>query len=206
LTLVAGITGGIASGKSLVLKLFMELGAFGIDCDKLSREAVRPCSDAWWQVVNYFGKEIVGRDLEIDRKRLRNIIIEDKGKRRVLEAIIHPEVMAMCRARIEAIKKIEPDALIIVDVPLLIETGLQAEFDTVIVVYVSEPEQIRRVMEREGVDEEEARRLIGLQMPLREKLRFADVVINNEGRIEETAKQVKQVFQSLCPKVREIQS
>jgi len=112
----------------------------------------------------------------------------------------------MCRARIEAIKKIEPDAFIVVDVPLLIETGLQAEFDTVIVVCVSEAEQIRRVMEREGVDEAEARRLIGLQMPLREKLRFADVVINNEGQIEETAKQVKKVFQSLYPKVHEIQS
>ncbi len=199
MTVIAGITGGIGSGKSLVLRLFMELGAFGIDCDALSREAVRPCTEAWWKVVSHFGKGIIMRDLEIDRRRLRDIIVEDSAMRRVLESIVHPEVMALCRARIEAIKKMEPDAVIAIDVPLLIEAGLQTEFefDTVIVVYVSESEQVKRVMMREGVDEREARRLIALQMPLSEKVRYADVVINNEGTIEETAKQVRRVFQDL---------
>ncbi len=198
MTVVAAITGGMGSGKSLVYSLFLELGAFGIDCDVLSREAVRPCTRAWWLLIEHFGKDILRRDLELDRKRLREIIVADSAKRRYLEAIIHPEVMAMCRARIEAIKKIEPEApLIVVDIPLLIEAGFMDKFDAVILVYVSEAEQLKRVMEREGVDEHEARKLIALQMPLNEKLKFADVVINNEGTIEETSRQVRLAFHDL---------
>ncbi len=197
MTVVAAITGGIGSGKSLVYRLFLELGAFGIDCDVLSREAVRPCTKAWWQLVEHFGKEILKRDLEIDRKRLREIVVADSARRRYLEAVIHPEVMAMCRARIEAIRKIEPNALIVVDVPLLIEAGFVDKFDVVILVYVNEKEQLKRVMEREGIDEQEAKELIALQIPLNEKLKFADIVINNEGTVEETAKQVKRAFQNL---------
>ncbi len=198
MTVVAAITGGIGSGKSLVYRLFLELGAFGIDCDVLSREAVRPCTRAWWLLIEHFGRDIVRRDLELDRKRLREIIVADSARRKYLEAVIHPEVMAMCRARIEAIKKIEPEApLIVVDMPLLIEAGFMAEFDAVILVYVSEAEQLKRVMEREGIDERGARELIALQMPLDEKLKFADVVINNEGTIEETARQVRRAFHEL---------
>ncbi len=197
MTVVAAITGGIGSGKSLVYRLFLELGAFGIDCDVLSREAVRPCTKAWWQLIEHFGKEILKRDLEIDRKRLREIVVADSARRRYLEAVIHPEVMAMCRARIEAIRKIEPNALIVVDVPLLIEAGFVDKFDVVILVYVNEKEQLKRVMEREGIDEQEAKELIALQIPLNEKLKFADIVINNEGTVEETAKQVKRAFQNL---------
>ena len=106
-----------------------------------------------------------------------------------------------CIERIEAIKKIEPDsdALVVIDIPLLIEKGLQTEFkfDKVIVVYVGEETQIRRVMEREGMTKGEAKKLIGIQMPLKEKLKFADVVINNEGTLEETEKQVRNVFERI---------
>ncbi len=194
---VLGITGGIASGKSLVLNTFMNLGAYGIDCDVLSREVVRPCSKAWWEIVNFFGKDILRKDLEIDRKKLRGMVFSDSEKLDILERIIHPKVRGMCMERVEAIKRIEPNTLVVIDVPLLIENRLQKEFDKVIVIYVGEETQVRRVMEREGVTKEEAKKMIGLQMPLKEKLKFADAVINNEGTLEETEEQVRKVFYSI---------
>ena len=196
-----GITGGVASGKSLVLSTFMNLGAYGIDCDVLSREVIRPCSKAWWEIVNFFGTGIVRNNLEIDRKKLRDIVFRDSEQRKILERIIHPEVWMRCMERMEAIEKIEanPNVLVVIDVPLLIETGLQKkfEFDKVIVVYVREETQIRRMMEREGITKEEAKKMIGIQMPLKEKLKFADFVINNEGPREETEKQVRKVFEAV---------
>lgn len=196
---VVGITGGIASGKSLVLNTFMTLGAYAIDCDALSREVVIPCSKAWREIVNFFGKGILKNDLEIDREKLRGIVFGDSEKLDVLEKIIHPEVRSKCTERVEAIKKIElaPNALVVIDVPLLMELGIQKEFDKVIVVYVSEETQIKRVMERDGGTEEDAKELIELQMPLKDKLKFADIVINNEGTREETEKQVRNMFHAL---------
>ena len=197
---IVSLTGGVASGKSLVLRTFTNLGAYAIDCDALSREVVIPCSEAWWEIVRLFGKGIVKRDLEIDRKKLREIVFSDLKKRKDLEKIIHPEVKRKCAERIEAIKKMEsePNApLVVVDVPLLIETGMHAEFDMVIVVYVSEETQIRRVMERDGLTKAKARKMIALQMPLKAKLQYADIVITNEGTREATEKQVRRVFAAL---------
>jgi dephospho-CoA kinase len=193
---IVGLTGGEASGKSLVLQHFMNLGAYGIDCDLLSREVVIPCSKAWWEIVRVFGNDILQNDLAIDRKKLRAIVFSDHTQRAALERIIHPEVRRACAERIEAIKKIDtkPNALVVVDVPLLIETGMQNDFDTVIVVYVSEETQIKRLMARDDLTEAAARNLIGLQMPLREKLQFADYVISNEGTREETKQQVRALF------------
>ncbi|NMX21139.1 dephospho-CoA kinase [ANME-1 cluster archaeon GoMg4] len=196
---IVSLTGGVASGKSLVLRTFMNLGAYAIDCDVLSREVVIPCSEAWWEIVRLFGKGILKRDLEIDRKKLREIVFSDLKKRKALEKIIHPEVKRKCAERIEAMKKIdsEPKTLVVVDVPLLIETGMHAEFDMVIVVYVSEETQIRRVMERDGLTKAKARKMIALQMPLKAKLQYADIVITNEGTREATEKQVRRVFAAL---------
>jgi dephospho-CoA kinase len=196
---VVSLTGGVASGKSFVLQTFMKLGAYTIDCDVLSREVVIPCSKAWWEIVQFFSTDILSNDLAIDRKKLRELVFSDAQKRAALEMIIHPEVRTKCRERIEAIKTIEPDpnALIVVDVPLLIETGTQDDFDTVIVVYVSEATQIRRIMARDGITKEAAKKLIALQMPVQEKLQFADYVITNEGTREETEKQVRKVFAAL---------
>ncbi|MDI6811462.1 MAG: dephospho-CoA kinase [archaeon] len=196
---IVGITGGVASGKSLVLHQFMKLGAYAIDCDVLSREVVIPCSKAWWEIVRFFGNGIVKKDLEIDRRKLRDIVFSDSEKLTVLEKIIHPEVKRKCIERLEAMKKIElePNALVVIDVPLLVETGIQGEFDKIIVVYASEETQLKRVMERDGITREEAKKLIELQMPLGEKLRFADFVINNEGTREETENRVRDIFATL---------
>jgi dephospho-CoA kinase len=196
---IVGLTGGAASGKSLVLQAFMELGAYVIDCDVLSREAVIPCSKAWWEIVRVFGDDILRKDLAIDRKKLRAIVFSDHKQRAALETIVHPEVRRKCVERIEAIKKVDPkpEALVVVDVPLLIETGMQADFDTVIVVYVSEETQMKRLMARNGITKAAACKLIGLQMPLQAKLQFADYVLSNEGTRDETEKQVSALFATL---------
>ncbi len=194
---IVAVTGGIASGKSLVLNTFMNLGAFVIDCDILSREAVIPCSKAWWKIVDVFGKAICRHDLEIDRKKLGGIVFNDSSKRKILEQIIHPEVRRKCTERLEAIKKMAPNAIVVIDVPLLIETGLQKELDTVIVVYVSADMQIRRLMDRDEITEEEARKMVEMQIPLAEKRRFADYIITNDGTHEETEMQVRKLFEAI---------
>ena len=193
---IIAVTGGIASGKSLVLNTFMNLGAYWIDCDILSREAVIPCTKAWWKIVDVFGKAICRHNLEIDRKKLGGIVFNDSSKRKILEQIIHPEVRRKCTERIEAIKKMAPNAIVIIDVPLLIETGVQKEFDTVIVVYVSADTQIRRLMERDGITKKEARKMVEMQIPLVQKRAFADYIINNDGTREETEMQVRKLFES----------
>ena len=198
---VVGLTGGMASGKTLVLQQFMKLGAYVIDCDVLSREAVIPCSTAWWQIVRYFGTEIVRNDLELDRKRLRDRIVSDAEKRAALEKIVHPEVKRKVRERIAAIEELTAphSTLVVVDVPLLIEAGVQHEFAAVVVVYSSEETQIQRIIDREGVTRGEAQKMMALQLPLKDKLPFADYVITNEGTREETEKQVRAIFTELAP-------
>jgi dephospho-CoA kinase len=196
---IVGLTGGVASGKSLVLHQFMKLGAYGIDCDVLSREAVIPCSNAWWAIVRRFGTAILRPDLALDRAKLRAIVFNDAALRKELERIIHPEVTRNMKERIAAIEELaaDPKTIVVVDVPLLIETGMHNDFDAIIVVYVSEATQVRRVMERDRLDKAEAQKMVALQMPLKAKLHYADYVISNEGAPEATERQVRKIFKAL---------
>ncbi|MDF2957206.1 MAG: Dephospho-CoA kinase [Candidatus Alkanophagales archaeon MCA70_species_1] len=207
-----GLTGGIASGKSLVAKFFMELGAYVIDYDVLSREVVRPGTEAWWRIVETFGKEILRRDLTIDRKKLGDIVFADHSKLRKLEEIVHPAISEEGERRLAALEKLDPEAIVILDIPLLIEkmlasspTAEKLKLDKIIVVYVSEETQLRRLCERDGISEEEARRRIRAQLPLKEKLKYADFVIDNEGSIEDTRRQVVSIYRRLkrCSPARE---
>jgi dephospho-CoA kinase len=142
---------------------------------------------------------ILRRDFALDRAKLRKIVFNDTELRTALELIIHPEVTRKMKERIAAIEKIaaDPKAIVVVDVPLLIETGMQDDFETIIVVYVSEATQIRRVMERDRILEEEAQKMVALQLPLKAKLPCADYVISNEGSPEATERQVRTIFKAL---------
>jgi dephospho-CoA kinase len=195
--LLLGVTGGIASGKTVVAKMLEELGAPLIDFDVLARQVVEPGEPAFTQIVDYFGKEVLQEDGALDRKELSKIVFRDTEKRNRLEGFTHPPIYEAFVIRIKAITKKDPEAIIQAVVPLLIEKNLQPVFDKILVVYVPQEKQIERLVGRDGFSEEEAARMLKAQLPINEKLTYADFVVNNEGTMEETRKQVEEVWQEL---------
>ena len=195
--LVVGLTGGIASGKTVVSQVLGEEGAHIIDADQIAREMVQPHTPAWEEMRRVFGEEIFGRDGFIDRKKLANQVFTDPERRNRLNRILHPRIKEEMDRRISQIGQTEPDAIVVVDAPLLIETGAYRQMDAVIVVAANEKQQIERLKERSGASEEEARRIIASQSSLREKLKVADIVIKNEGSIKETKKKTREVYREL---------
>ena len=195
--LKVGLTGGYASGKSTVAKMFVELGATLIDADKLAREVVKPDKQAWFEIVAHFGKGILLKNREIDRKALGEIVFGSDAERERLNAIVHPRVLDEELKAIEEIKGRGLDAILILSVPLLIESGHYRQCDKIVVVTVDRDTQIKRLMERDGFSRKESLRRISAQMPLSEKVTYADFVIDNSGSIQETEFQVKEVFKKL---------
>lgn len=195
--LIVGLTGGYASGKSTVAKMFVELGGVLIDADKLAREVVKPDKQAWFEVVAHFGKGILLKNGELDRKALGEIVFRSGAERERLNAIVHPRVLEEELKAIEEIKEREPDAIVILSVPLLIESGHNKLCDKIVVVTVDRDTQLKRLMERDGFTREEAVRRISAQIPLSEKVTYADYVIDNRGSRKETELQVKEVFSRL---------
>ncbi len=192
-----GLTGGIACGKSTVARLLMEKGTLLIDFDELARKVVAPDQPAWKQIADTFGSEILLPDRTIDRTKLGGIVFRDKRKRAKLNSIVHPAIFAAWCSRTQEIKELKPDAIILSDAPLLIEEGMQPLFDLVMLVYVSEEEQMDRLMKRNGLSREEAIHRLKSQMPIDDKLPFAQIVIRNQGTLEETRRIVDQVWQDL---------
>lgn len=192
-----GLTGGIASGKSTVAKMFVKNGAHIIDFDKLAHELQKPDKPAWQEVVKYFGKEILSPDGKIDRVKLGNIVFADKRKLNKLNKIIHPLVYREWRKKLETLSRKEPHAIVFADIPLLFEGGKQHLFNLTMLVLVEPEEQIRRLMARNGVSREDAEKRLNNQMPITEKISLADIVINNGGSINETQKIVKKVWREL---------
>jgi len=189
-----GLTGGIASGKSLVAELFRRLGAAVIDSDSIAREVVEPGATGWQSVVAKFGQDILAPDSTIDRAKLGRIIFSDRERRNTLNAILHPLIINTVRERVAALGRQYPEALVVTDIPLLIECGLQHEFDAVIVVWSPVELQRKRLMERDGLSAAEARQRIDAQMALNEKQAHATHVIKNDGNEKQTEKQVKKIF------------
>ena len=195
--LIVGLTGGYASGKSTVAKMFVELGATLIDADRLAREVVKPDKQAWFEIVAHFGKGILLKNREIDRKALGEIVFGSDAERERLNAIVHPRVLDEELKAIEEIKGRGLDAILILSVPLLIESGHYRQCDKIVVVTVDRDTQIKRLMERDGFSREESLRRISAQMPLSEKVQYADYVIDNSGKKQETELQVREVFRRL---------
>jgi len=188
--LVLGVTGGIASGKSTVAGMLAELGAPIVDFDMLAREVAAPGRPAFQEIVAYFGKEVVGEDGRLDRKRLSRIVFQDPAKRRKLEGMTHPRILEAFMCRLRQLAEKDPRAVVQAVVPLLFEVGLEPLVHKVLVVYASPDIQIERLMERDQISREEARRMLDAQMPIDRKAARADFVIRNEGDVEETRKQV----------------
>lgn len=192
---IIGLTGGIASGKSTVSNMFKELNIPVVDADQEARLAVEKGERAYNEIIAYFGEDILHEDGSINRSKLGSIIFPDEEKRNVLNSITHPAI----RERVKQ-KKDEYVTLghnpIVLDIPLFFESKSPYEVDKVMIVYVDEHTQIARLMVRNGYSEEEALSRIASQMPLNEKRKLADAVIDNSGTVEETKRQMLQILKS----------
>jgi dephospho-CoA kinase len=191
-----GLTGGIATGKSYCLKKFAALGVPVIDADILAREVVTPGSSALHLILARFGPSVIAPDGSLDRPVLASIVFSDRTARADLESIIHPEVYR----RVNEWFANQPAGVrfAIADIPLLFETGHEHDFDAVIVVACEPFEQLRRLIERDGLPEEAARARLAAQWPIGEKVARADFVIRTDGTFDETERQVREVFEALA--------
>ena len=189
------LTGGIATGKSHVRAQFEHLGVPTIDADRLARDAVAPGTSGLAAVVARFGQDILEPNGTLDRRTLATRVFADTAARRDLEAIIHPIVITAADAWFASLDPRHPIA--IDDIPLLYETGREQDFEKVIVVACEPEEQVRRVMQRNGLSESEARARIAAQWPIAEKLQRADYVIRTDGPFDETNRHVKDVWNQL---------
>ncbi len=195
--LIVGLTGGIASGKSIVARVFRDLGAHIIDADKIVHALLEPGQQAWEEVTGYFGPEIVLPNKTIDRRKLGEIVFNNAEKRAWLNQCLHPKVFAAYTASVKHVRTRTPHALIVFDAALLIETGYHKQMDRIVVVYADEEQQIERLMSRDRLSRDQASARISSQMPLSEKRTHADYVIENTGSREETEQQAREVFQKL---------
>jgi dephospho-CoA kinase len=195
--LVLAVTGGIATGKTTVSKLLEELGAPHIDFDLIARQVVEPGTPALNKIVEYFGKQVLREDGTLDRKKLSKIVFRDIEQRKKLERITHPAILEEFLKQISAIAKQDPNAIIQVSVPLLIELNLQYMFDKILVVYASTEQQVARLCKRDGISKEEAANILKSQVPINEKVGYADFVIQNDSSPAETRRQIKDLWQTL---------
>lgn len=195
--LLVGLTGGIASGKSLVARAFKELGAHIIDADRIVHELLEPEQEAWREVVDHFGRGILFPDNVIDRRKLGEIVFNDAEKREWLNKCLHPKVFAGYTCRVNHLRDREPDAIIVLDAALLIETGYHRNMDKIVVVYAEREQQIERLAARDTLTRSQALARIASQMPLAEKRGHADYVIDNIRTPEDTRRLAGEVFKKL---------
>ena len=192
-----GLTGGIACGKSTVANIFVALGAYLIDFDKLAHEAQEPGKPAWKEIVKYFGKGILNQDDTINRNRLAQIVFTDKKKLETLNSIVHPLVFNLWQERLGKIKIKEEHAIVLADIPLLFEGKMQNLFDLTILVAISPEEQVCRLMARNSLSHDEAQLRLKNQMPIADKIGLADIVIDNSGDFTQAEKKVVEIWQQL---------
>lgn len=195
--MVVGVTGSIACGKTAVTDMLEKKGARLIDFDLIARQVVEPGTPAFGQIVDYFGKQVLGEDGTLDRKKMSKIVFGDMEKRKKLESFTHPPIYEEFFRQIREITKEEPNAIIQVAVPLLIELNLQFLFDQLIVVYLSADEQVRRLALRDGISEKEASIIIASQLKPDDKTPFATFIVRNDGTLDDTEIQVGQIWKKL---------
>jgi dephospho-CoA kinase len=195
--LLVGLTGGIATGKSSVSEIFQRLGCVIIDADRLAREVVEPGQPALAAIVAEFGREVRKSDGTLDRKRLGAIVFADAGRRRRLEAITHPAIRERFARRVQALIEEDFRGIVVFDAPVMIESGNYKNMDRLVVVAADEATQMARLIGRDGISPEQARARIASQMPVAEKARLADHVIDNSGDRAATEAQVRRVHDAL---------
>jgi len=196
--MLIGLTGGVATGKSTVAKMFGQCGAVVIDADQLARDVVQPGKPAWRDIVHTFGTGILNPDRTINRPALGSLIFSHPRKRGQLERIIHPRVAREQQRLTRQAARIDPDAVVIYDVPLLFEAGVDKRVDKIVVVTADRETQIARLSKRNGLSRSEALRWIRSQMPMNRKCRLADFVLDGT----KDTRRLKQDVAKLCEDLR----
>ena len=190
------ITGGAGTGKSTVARMFAELGSEVLDADRIAREAVAVGQPAWVELRHVYGADFFHENGELNRSKLSQVVFADPEARRRLDGLIHPRVEAELQARVAELAR-RGAALVLVEVPLLFETGREAAFDRVIVVAAPEADQIRRLRARDHRGEAEIRGILSAQWPLADKLARGDYLVDNGGELRTTEQQVKNIWGDL---------
>jgi dephospho-CoA kinase len=193
-----GLTGGIAAGKTVVADRLAELGAVRIDADRLAREVVEPGTPALAEIARRFGPGVIAPDGSLDRPALGAVVFQDPDARRDLEAITHPAVRALSAARMAAAGEADADAVVVYDIPLLVESGRVDEFDRIVVVHAPREERIRRLVELRGMSPEEAERRISSQAADEDRLAVADVVVDSGVSLASTLAQTDRLWANLA--------
>jgi dephospho-CoA kinase len=196
--LTVGLTGGIGSGKSEVARRFAAYGAVLIDADAIAREVVAKGTPGLDAVVAEFGSGVLAADGSLDRELLAAVVFSDDGARRRLNAIVHPLVGQRSVELMAEAEAADPDAIVVHDVPLLVESGLQGLYDVVVVVATDAETQVRRLVEKRGMAEADARARIAAQATNQARLAVADIVIRNDGDLAELDDQARAAWSDLC--------
>ncbi len=191
---IIGLTGGIASGKSSVAKLLQARGVALVDADHIARQVVQIGQPAYQQIVAQFGTGILNGDQTINRKALGAIVFQDKAALKKLEAISHPAIIDVIKQRLDALQSNAITPFIVLDAALLLESGLDKLCDEVWLVVVTLQIQIERLRQRDSISSEQARRIIANQMPLTEKQKRADIIIDNNHSMTDLARQVERLL------------
>lgn len=191
------VTGGAGSGKSLVCRFFQELGAKTISLDGMAREVVSPGSQAFDAIVEEFGSRVLSPDGSLDRGVVRRIITKNREAKRKIEAITHPEIFRRLERRLRNISAQAPNSMVVIEVPLLVETGSQDRFDVVVLVEADPEIQKRRIALRDDCSAEEAENLISAQASPPERRRYADYIIQNVGGVEALERAVGDVYRKI---------
>ncbi|MFQ5656538.1 MAG: dephospho-CoA kinase [Candidatus Methylomirabilales bacterium] len=192
--IVVGLTGGIATGKSTVARMFAKRGAVILDADEMVRELQTPGTTVYEATVETFGPRIVRGDATLDRKLLGEMVFQDEKLRRRLEAIVHPALVVAVGRRLAELDR-HGVPMTVVELPLLIEAGAERRFDWVVVVTAPEEEQVSRLMADRRLTREEALARIQSQMPIAEKVERADFVVENRGDVQETERRVQEIYE-----------
>lgn len=195
--LQVGLTGGLATGKTFVARTLRDLGCHVLSSDALGHKVLEPGGEAYPKVIEAFGDEILNENREIDRKRLGSIVFSDPARLELLNSFVHPAVIAQQIAWLEDIARLDPDAIAVVEAAILIETGSHRRFEKLILTVCSVEQQIARAMDRDGLSRSEVERRLERQMPLEEKRKYADYVVDTSGPKEATVTQVVGIYRML---------
>jgi dephospho-CoA kinase len=196
--LKVGLTGGIACGKSKALQCFEELGAYTVDADEIARDVVQRGTPAFQQILDGFGSEMVGADGELDRVKLGDLVFSDESARNRLNSIVHPLVLAEEDRRIRTLlSKPHRYPMVVTDAALMIEVGSYTQYDVIVVAYCPTTMQLERLMRRNELSKSEAMRRVNSQMPLLEKIGYANFIIDTSRDPSETREQIRHIYAEL---------